>query len=75
MRNRTGQIYNDVEITNVAAEGKALAKIDNIVVFVKGVVPGDVVDIQITHRSRNFREAKPIAFKKYSEQRAQPSCK
>ena len=63
MRNRTGQIYNDVEITNVAAEGKAMAKIDNIVVFVKGVVPGDVVDIQITHRSRNFREAKPIAFK------------
>ena len=75
MRNRTGQIYTDVEITNVAAEGKAIAKIDNIVVFVKGVVPGDVVDIQITHRSRNFREAKPIAFKKYSENRATPQCK
>ncbi len=74
MRNRTGQIYTDVEITNVAAEGKALAKIDNMVVFVKGVVPGDVVDIQITHRSRNFREAKPIAFKKYSENRAVPQC-
>ncbi|MBO4244921.1 MAG: 23S rRNA (uracil(1939)-C(5))-methyltransferase RlmD, partial [Bacteroidales bacterium] len=43
-------------------------------VFVKGVVPGDVVDIQITHRSRNFREAKPIAFKKYSENRAVPQC-
>lgn len=75
MRQRTGQIYTDVEITNVAAEGKAMAKIDNIVVFVKGVVPGDVVDIQITHRSRNFREAKPIAFKKYSDQRAEPKCK
>lgn len=74
MRNRTGQIYTDVEITNVAAEGKALAKIDNMVIFVKGVVPGDVVDIQITHRSRNFREAKPIAFKKYSENRAEPQC-
>ena len=74
MRNRTGQIYTDVEITNVAAEGKALAKIDNMVFFVKGVVPGDVVDIQITHRSRNFREAKPIAFKKYSENRAVPPC-
>ena len=74
MRQRTGQIYTDVEITNVAAEGKALAKIDNMVVFVKGVVPGDVVDIQITHRSRNFREAKPIAFKKYSENRAVPQC-
>lgn len=74
MRQRTGQIYTDVEITNVAAEGKAMAKIDNIVIFVKGVVPGDVVDIQITHRSRNFREAKPIAFKKYSENRAEPQC-
>jgi len=33
-RKRTGQIYEDVEITNVAAEGKALARIDDIVVFV-----------------------------------------
>ena len=37
MRQRTGQIYTDVEITNVAAEGKAMAKIDNIVVFVKAM--------------------------------------
>ncbi|MCQ2974731.1 MAG: 23S rRNA (uracil(1939)-C(5))-methyltransferase RlmD [Bacteroidales bacterium] len=74
MRHRTGQIYENVEITNVAAEGKSIAKIDNMVVFIKGVVPGDIVDIQITHRSRNFREAKPIAFKKYSENRAVPEC-
>ena len=73
-RKRTGQIYEDVEITNVAAEGKALARIDDIVVFVKGVVPGDIVDIKITKRSKNFREAIPVAFKKYSEQRAVPQC-
>ena len=73
-RKRTGQIYEDVEITNVAAEGKALARIDDIVVFVKGVVPGDIVDIKITKRSKNFREAVAINFKKYSSVRATPKC-
>lgn len=73
-RRRTGQIYEDIEIANVAAEGKAIARIDDMVVFVKGVVPGDIVDIKITKSSKNFKEAVPVAFKKYSEQRAQPSC-
>ncbi|MBQ2097408.1 MAG: TRAM domain-containing protein, partial [Bacteroidales bacterium] len=54
MRRRTGQIYEDVEITNVAAEGKALARVDDMVIFVKGVVPGDIVDVKVVKRSKKF---------------------
>ncbi len=74
MRRRTGQIYEDVLITNIAAEGKALARVDDMVIFVKGVVPGDIVDIKVVKRSKKFCEAIPTAFKKYSDERAEPVC-
>ncbi len=73
-RKRTGQIYEDVLITNIAAEGKALAKIDDIVFFIKGAVPGDVVDIKVVKKKKNFREAVVTAFKEYSKDRAVPEC-
>lgn len=73
-RKRTGQILEDVIVTDVAAEGKALAKIDNIVYFIKGAVPGDVVDIKVVKRQKKFREAVVENFKKLSEERETPQC-
>jgi 23S rRNA (uracil1939-C5)-methyltransferase len=40
-------LLEKIEITDLAAEGKALARVDNMVVFVPFVVPGDVVDLQV----------------------------
>ena len=68
-------ILTDILITDVAAEGKAIAKVDNLVIFVPYVVPGDVVDLQIKRKKHSYAEAEPIAIKKYSELRAQPFCK
>ncbi|MGE0088900.1 MAG: 23S rRNA (uracil(1939)-C(5))-methyltransferase RlmD [Bacteroidales bacterium] len=67
-------IIENVEITNVAAEGKAIAKIDNKVIFVTQVVPGDIVDVQVIRKRKSFMEAVPIAFKKYSDIREKPFC-
>jgi len=67
------QIEN-VEITNVAAEGKAIAKIENKVVFVTQVVPGDIVDIQVTKKRKSFMEAVPVKFHKYSDIRVDAVC-
>jgi 23S rRNA (uracil1939-C5)-methyltransferase len=47
MRSKKQLIITHAEITDYAAEGKSLAKIDGKVIFVKGAVPGDVVDIQV----------------------------
>lgn len=68
-------ILTDILITDVAAEGKAIAKVDNLVIFVPYVVPGDVVDLQIKRKKHSYAEAEAIAIKKYSELRVQPFCK
>lgn len=73
-KKRTGEIFEDVLVTDIAAEGKAIAKIDNIVFFIKGAVPGDVVDIKTVRRQKNFREAVVEKFKKFSDEREKPLC-
>lgn len=73
-RNKKLPLYENVEITAVAAEGKSLARIDDKVVFVPYVVPGDIVDIQIKRKKNSYMEGVAVKFHKYSELRAQPFC-
>ena len=61
-------------ITDVAAEGKALARVNDMVVFVPFVVPGDVVDLKIRKKKHSYCEAEVVRFVKYSETRAEPVC-
>ena len=63
-----------VTITDVAAEGKALAKVNDLVVFVPYVVPGDVVDLQVKRKKNKYAEAVAVKFHEYSSQRAVPFC-
>lgn len=67
-------LYPSVEVTGVAAEGKAIAKVDNMVIFVPYVVPGDVIDIQITRKKNSYAEGKAVRFEKYSDKRAEAFC-
>ncbi|MFV0468046.1 MAG: 23S rRNA (uracil(1939)-C(5))-methyltransferase RlmD [Dysgonomonas sp.] len=67
-------LITSVEIVDIAAEGKAIAKIDNMVVFIPYVVPGDVIDIQITRKKNKYAEGKPVRFEKYSENRCIAFC-
>lgn len=68
-------IIEDVTITGVAAEGKALVRIDDIVTFVPNCVPGDVVDLQVTRKKHSFMEAKVLRVVKPSEVRCEARCK
>jgi 23S rRNA (uracil1939-C5)-methyltransferase len=67
-------ILENITIDSIAAEGKALARIDNQVVFVKGVAPGDVVDILIVKKRKSFLEGIAIKFHQYSKDRVEPFC-
>lgn len=58
----------------MAAEGKCLARHENMVIFVKDVAPGDVVDLKITKKKKSFAEAVPVAFHTYSDLRVEPFC-
>lgn len=75
MSRRSLPIYRDIKIEGVAAEGKAITRIDDIVVFVPYCVPGDVVDLQVTKKKHSFMEARVIEYKSYAPQRCQPVCK
>ena len=63
-----------ITITDVAAEGKALAKVNDMVVFVPYVVPGDVVDLQVKRKKNKYAEAVAVNFHEYSPKRAIPFC-
>jgi len=67
-------ILEKITITDIAAEGKAIAKVNDIVVFVPFVVPGDVVDLQVTRKKSHFMEARAVHFHSYSENRIQAIC-
>lgn len=67
-------LLEKVTITDVAAEGKALAKVNDLVVFVPYVVPGDVVDLQIKRKKNHYAEAVAVNFHEYSPKRAVPFC-
>ncbi len=67
-------LLEKVTITDVAAEGKALAKVDDLVVFVPYVVPGDVVDLQVKRKKNHYAEAVAVKFYEKSPMRTEPFC-
>ena len=77
-------ILENVEITGVAAEGKALARIqmsdgsnqpsDKIVCFVPNCVPGDIVDLQVTKKKHSFMEARVLRIVQPSKVRCEARC-
>ena len=68
-------LLEKVTITDVAAEGKAMARVDDLVVFVPYVVPGDVVDLQVKRKKHHYAEAEAVRFHEYSPVRAVPFCR
>ncbi len=68
-------LLENILITDVAAEGKALAKVDGLAVFVPYVVPGDVADLQIRRKKHSYAEAEAVNIRQYSKQRVAPFCR
>lgn len=67
-------LIENVEILDIAAEGKAIAKVDDLVVFIPYVVPGDIIDLQITRKKNKYAEGKPVRFVSYSPDRTEAFC-
>lgn len=67
-------LVENIEITAVAAEGKALCRLDDKVIFVPFAAPGDVVDLQIIRKKHSYAEARIVAMHKPSPLRVEPFC-
>ena len=63
-----------LEITTLAAEGKAMGRWNDVVVFVPMTVPGDVVDVQIRSKRRRYMEGFVVRYLRKSPKRAEPFC-
>lgn len=73
-RKKEFPLLENVRISDIGAEGNALAKVDNLVVFVPMLVPGDVVDLRIVRKRKKFLEGRVIRFREYSSDRIAPAC-
>ena len=67
-------LIENVLITDCAAEGKSLARVGDMVLFVPFCVPGDVVDVQVRKKKHSYMEGEVVRFVQYSDVRAVPMC-
>lgn len=74
MGRRSKPLLEQVRIEDIAAEGKAIGRVDNKVVFVPFAIPGDVVDIQVTNNRKNFMEGHVVKWHTYAPNRIEPFC-
>ncbi len=71
---KKGDIFPDILIESMAAEGKCIARRDGQVIFISGGAPGDTVDIELTKIKSSFLEGRVTTIKQLSPNRSTPFC-
>ncbi|MEY4003310.1 MAG: hypothetical protein RIT07_1352 [Bacteroidota bacterium] len=69
------RLIENLEIQAAVAEGNCIARTENQVVFVKFAAPGDVADVQVVAKKRNYQEGRIVKLHKASDKRVEPFCK
>jgi 23S rRNA (uracil1939-C5)-methyltransferase len=67
-------LIENIVVTDYAAQGKAIAKLDGKVIFIENAIPGDVVDVQLTKNKKDWAEARITRLVEPSKDRMQPFC-
>jgi len=67
-------VYEGVTITDIGSEGKAIARVNDVVVFTTHVIPGDIVDLQVTKKRTKYMEARVIRVVSESPDRVAAFC-
>jgi len=73
-RKEKNVILESVEVTDYAAEGKSLARVNGKVIFIEGAVPGDIVDLRLGKNKKDWAEGTVTKFHRYSRERVEPFC-
>ncbi len=68
------KILKNIQVIDIAEEGKGIGKSDDLVIFIEKAVPGDIVDVELLRRKKKFYEGKILNFVKPSEHRTEPFC-
>ncbi|MFN5427671.1 MAG: 23S rRNA (uracil(1939)-C(5))-methyltransferase RlmD [Bacteroidota bacterium] len=73
-KQRKAIVIENLIVTDYAAEGKSLARLDGKVIFIEGAIPGDVVDVLLKKNKSDWAEGVVIRFHTYSPHRLTPFC-
>lgn len=73
-KNKPEKIFEDVNIIDIAEEGKGVGKTDDFVLFVDKAIPGDIADVLVYRSKKNFGEGKILNLKKPSDYRVEAFC-
>lgn len=68
------RFLSDVQIIDIAEEGKGVAKHDELVLFIEQAVPGDVADVELFRKKKSFMEGRVVTLKESSKYRVDPFC-
>jgi len=68
------RLIQNLLVTDIAEGGKGVGKADDLVIFIDKAIPGDLVDVEIYRKKKNFAEAEIKTFVKVSENRIEPFC-
>ena len=71
---RKGDVIENIRVDTMAAEGKCVAKVDGLVIFLEGCAPGDLVNARLTKIKSSFLEGKVTDIVEYAKDRTEPFC-
>jgi 23S rRNA (uracil1939-C5)-methyltransferase len=71
---KKGDKIENIAVESMAAEGKCVAHVNGLVIFLQGCAPGDVVTAELTKIKSSFLEGRVVAIQQLSLQRATPFC-
>ena len=67
------QLQN-IEIFDIAEEGKGVGRYEDLVLFIEKAVPGDVVNVELQRKKKNFAEGRVTSITTQSPYRIEPFC-
>lgn len=71
---KKGDKIENIVVEAMAAEGKCVARVNGLVIFLQGCAPGDVVTAELTKIKSSFLEGRVTSIEKLSSHRAEPFC-
>ena len=69
------EIAENAEAIDTGEDGNAVVRHNERVIFVKGLVPGDIADIKIVKKKKKYAMGRVIQIKTLSPLRVKPACK
>lgn len=68
------KFLKDIQIIDIAEEGKGVARYEDMVLFIEKAVPGDIAEVELQRKKKNFAEGRVVSIQTPSPYRIDPFC-